>query len=894
MSMRNRIFAFVVAALLALSLLPTAAMAVSDTGWYTGGGHAGDLADPYLIVSGDELAGLAELVNAGNDFAGKVVKIANGATVDLSAYPNWIPIGTPAHPFRGTFDGNSVAMTGLTINDSYELGPGETRCVGLFGNIGSGGTVTRLILSGINVSVTHTYSGFLSGRNSFVGGIAGANEGTVSHCTVTGTIAVSGIEVKVGGVAGTNGSDSGTSANTFGTIEYCSADCDIAATSCYQLLHLGGIAGSSSTATGVIDHCTSAGTLTAYGAQKDDGTYACTPSVGGVAGYLGLASVTNCTSSANVTAEEYFRYVYAGGLAGYAGSSSIRNCVSSGSVTGKGGDNPNYTYEQVSVGGFVGLFTYTSALSELVDCYSTGNATAQVKAIDKQGYAFAGGFAGYVRKFGDGICTITRCYATGDATATALSDGRSYSGGFAGYLQYTTVEQCFSAGNSSSVAGGSARSGGFAATVVDATVVNAYAVGSAYSNCVTQERAGGFAGMIAYTTSFLQCYSAGLPSVAHTGGTDSIVGSFVGAAADTFTFTDCYFDSDTTGALNAAGSGTVSGITGASRAAMTDDGTLSADLSGLNASGHWMKRANIAAELYYPELTALGTAGGVVQTASKSSVTVSQTLYEVTVVSGSGSGSYESGAVIDITANAAPSGKVFDKWTSSGGGSFGDAASASTTFTVPARNVTVTATYQSASGSSGSSSRPTITVVETPDNLSGNISVTPVGDAFDRSVEVRLTEDSVTEQQVRNALSGSGISHQAALVYPLDISLYLRGTDTKIQPKEGTSVRITCPIPNELLAYQDKLAVVCIVNGELQVLEANVVRKGNVWYVQFEASHFSPYAFVVDEAGMLTEGLTLPTEQVVNPPKTGGDLGIGVALFYSAIGAAALLLKKRA
>jgi hypothetical protein len=224
MHMKNRIYALIIAAALALSMLPAASLAVSDTAWYTSGGHAGTDADPYILQTGDDLAGLAELVNAGNDFAGKVVKIGDGAIVDISAYPNWAPIGTPAHPFRGTFDGNSVAVTGLTISDAYELGPGETRCVGLFGNIGSGGTVTRLILSGINVSVTHTYSGLLSARNTFAGGIAGANEGTISLCSVTGTIAVSGIEVKVGGVAGVNGSDSGTSANTFGTIGYCSVD----------------------------------------------------------------------------------------------------------------------------------------------------------------------------------------------------------------------------------------------------------------------------------------------------------------------------------------------------------------------------------------------------------------------------------------------------------------------------------------------------------------------------------------------------------------------------------------------------------------------------------------------------------------------------------------------
>ncbi len=258
-------------------------------------------------------------------------------------------------------------------------------------------------------------------------------------------------------------------------------------------------------------------------------------------------------------------------------------------------------------------------------------------------YAFAGGFAGYVKKLGEGTCTITGCYATGGAAATALSDDRSYAGGFAGYLQYATVDQCFSSGNSSSVAGGSARSGGFVATVDSATLSNAYAVGSAYSNGIIQERAGGFAGLTANTISFSQCYSVGLPSVAHNGGADSVIGSFVGAAAGTLTFTNCYYNSDTTGALGAAGSGIVTGITGASRAAMTDDGTLSADLSGLNGSGNWMKRANIATELYYPELTAFGAAGGAVETVSKNSVTVPLTLYTVTVEQGSGSGDYAAG-----------------------------------------------------------------------------------------------------------------------------------------------------------------------------------------------------------------------------------------------------------
>lgn len=71
-------------------------------------------------------------------------------------------------------------------------------------------------------------------------------------------------------------------------------------------------------------------------------------------------------------------------------------------------------------------------------------------------------------------------------------------------------------------------------------------------------------------------------------------------------------------------------------------------------------------------------------------------VYALTVNGGSGSGSYVAGAVIPITAGAAPRGKVFDKWTTNGGGSFADANSASTTFTMPAGTVTATAMYKDA------------------------------------------------------------------------------------------------------------------------------------------------------------------------------------------------------
>ena len=70
--------------------------------------------------------------------------------------------------------------------------------------------------------------------------------------------------------------------------------------------------------------------------------------------------------------------------------------------------------------------------------------------------------------------------------------------------------------------------------------------------------------------------------------------------------------------------------------------------------------------------------------------------YLLTVVSGTGGGTYAVGAQVPITANPPVQGKLFDKWTTSNGGSFEDANSASTTFTMPSNEVTVTATYKDA------------------------------------------------------------------------------------------------------------------------------------------------------------------------------------------------------
>ncbi len=68
-------------------------------------------------------------------------------------------------------------------------------------------------------------------------------------------------------------------------------------------------------------------------------------------------------------------------------------------------------------------------------------------------------------------------------------------------------------------------------------------------------------------------------------------------------------------------------------------------------------------------------------------------LHTLTVNHGIGSGLYAEGAIVDIVADTAPDGKTFDIWTGDVAG-VADIHSASTTLTMPATAVTVTATYR--------------------------------------------------------------------------------------------------------------------------------------------------------------------------------------------------------
>jgi uncharacterized repeat protein (TIGR02543 family) len=125
-----------------------------------------------------------------------------------------------------------------------------------------------------------------------------------------------------------------------------------------------------------------------------------------------------------------------------------------------------------------------------------------------------------------------------------------------------------------------------------------------------------------------------------------------------------------------------------------DNGALPAGLS-LNETSGAITGTPAAAGTFNFAVEATNAGGSVTKSLS---ITVAAlpppppTTYVVTVIGGTGSASYAAGDTVTITANVPATGKVFDTWT--GDVTFASATSATTSFTMPAKAVTVTANYK--------------------------------------------------------------------------------------------------------------------------------------------------------------------------------------------------------
>ena len=226
-------------------------------------GYTDDGQGNYTVTSAEGLKNIAKLVNEEWKLG---INITLTADINLSGI-DWTPIGIDYnHQYTGTFNGGGHTITGLAVT-------GSDQYAGLFGRIGSGGTVKNVTLKDVKIESNHS-----SGN---VGGVAGWSYGNIEYCSVSGSVSSNST---AGGVVGYQSDGAITGCNSSATVK--------------GMVRAGGVAGATN----------SGASLT--------GCYA-----------TGSVSVENNTTSA----------AYAGGVVGSNGASStLTACYATGSVTGSG------------------------------------------------------------------------------------------------------------------------------------------------------------------------------------------------------------------------------------------------------------------------------------------------------------------------------------------------------------------------------------------------------------------------------------------------------------------------------------------------------------------------------------------------------------------------------
>ncbi|MBD5475208.1 MAG: leucine-rich repeat protein [Lachnospiraceae bacterium] len=282
-------------------------------------------------------------------------------------------------------------------------------------------------------------------------------------------------------------------------------------------------------------------------------------------------------------------------------------------------------------------------------------------------------------------------------------------------------------------------------------------------------------------------------------------------------------------------------------------------------------------------------------TTSSTSNTSSSTAasFTVTVVNGSGSGTYAQGATVVIAANEPAAGMVFQKWTTeSNGVTLASVSLPATTFTMPAGNVTVTANYVAATapaanegnnggngggGNTGGSGSTRVDI--TKPGISNKDLATANANGTTDNFIVKITETDEATRAVAEALTNKYGSLDSILYYAMDISLWDSTGTYQLTGDQlaGITVDITIPIPDALVAYGGNNMAGAVVNGnQLENLNENFTTINGVPCIRFTASHFSPYTVYVD-TGNLTEGMLDTTPKTGDPIHPKWFLSIGLA-----------------
>ena len=211
--MKRKLLSLALSFALCLTLLPGVALAAddkadtwdgtADINWYTG--HEDD--QEYHISTAEQLAGLAELVNADpgkTNFAGKVFYLEND--LDLSGH-EWISIGTgrggtgSKYAFCGVFDGQNHVVSNLYSHESYIENADESHNLlrnALFGNVYDG-EIKNLGVENAEIWID-PLDDSAAGKGILVDWMG---KSSITNCWTSGSIeSGSKIEKNIGGIVG--------------------------------------------------------------------------------------------------------------------------------------------------------------------------------------------------------------------------------------------------------------------------------------------------------------------------------------------------------------------------------------------------------------------------------------------------------------------------------------------------------------------------------------------------------------------------------------------------------------------------------------------------------------------------------------------------------------------
>ncbi|MDE6750275.1 MAG: leucine-rich repeat protein [Lachnospiraceae bacterium] len=261
--------------------------------------------------------------------------------------------------------------------------------------------------------------------------------------------------------------------------------------------------------------------------------------------------------------------------------------------------------------------------------------------------------------------------------------------------------------------------------------------------------------------------------------------------------------------------------------------------------------------------------------------------YTVTVINGSGSGTYDAGSTVIIAANTPATGKVFKNWTTeSAGVTFASVSLSATTFVMPNNNVTVTANYvngngnsiagTSTNGNTGNNNNGGTRVDITKPGISNkDLATANVNGSTDNFI-VKISETPEATQAVVNALTNKYGSLDSVLYYAMDISLYDSTGTVKISDTTGLTVDITIPIPDALTVFGGNNMAGAVVADQLEDLGVKFSTINGVPCISFTATHFSPYTIYVNTQ-QLSDGALDITPKTGDPIHPKWFLSLGLA-----------------